>query len=142
VLRDGITSFRGTRRALVPLGGDETLVLERTQQPVEVAHLDALLAGELGQALKQVVAVGRPLAQEKEKRGLGEPFDAREDVPASAVVPSRPWPPHASGRLSLRAGGAGLGERPTTPAPRCEGRSEERPPHSAGPPPHTCKTHM
>src|SRR2546421_9903896 len=70
----------------VPGRGDELLLLERAQQAVEVAHLDAPLAGELRQALEQVVAVGRPLAEEQEQGRFGETLDPGEDVPAPAGV--------------------------------------------------------
>ena len=70
-------------------GGDEPLLLERAQQAVEVAHLDAFLARELGQALEELVAIGRPLAQEEEKRRLGEALDAGKDAPVATVVAPR-----------------------------------------------------
>ena len=84
---DRVPALRGAGRGLVPLGRDEALLLERAQQPVEVAHLDPLLAGQLGQALEQVVAVRRPLPEEKQERRLGEALDAGEDAPVAAVVP-------------------------------------------------------
>src|SRR4051794_20739025 len=71
--------------AVGPHRRDEALLLERAQQPVEVPHLDALLARQLGQALEEVVAVGRPLAEEQQQRRLGEALDARENAPPAAV---------------------------------------------------------
>ena len=46
-----------------------------------------LLAGQLRQPLEQVVAVGRPLAQQQEQGRLGETLDPCEDAPAAAVMP-------------------------------------------------------
>src|SRR5919202_1577825 len=48
-----------------PLGGHEALALERAQQPVEIAHVDPPLAGDLRESLDQLVSVQRPLAQEQ-----------------------------------------------------------------------------
>src|SRR6201997_5918234 len=84
--------------AVAPRRGDEAFLLEGPQQAVEVPHLDARLAGELGEPLEQVVAVRRPLAQEQEQSRLGEALDAREHVPTTAGVPpgSRAAPHRAS----------------------------------------------
>jgi hypothetical protein len=55
--RERVATLRGTGGGLVPLRRDEAFLLERAEEPVEIAHLDALLAGQLRQALEQVVAV-------------------------------------------------------------------------------------
>ena len=54
---------------------DQALLLEAPQHAVEVADVDALLADQLGQALEQVVAVRRALAQEQQERGDLEALD-------------------------------------------------------------------
>jgi hypothetical protein len=45
-----------------------------------------LFRSQLGQTLEQVVAVRRPLAQQEQQRGLGEPLDPGEDAPPAVVV--------------------------------------------------------
>ena len=90
-----VAALRGAGGGVVPFGRDEALLLERAQEPVEVAHLDARLARQLRQPLEQVVAVRRMLAQEQQQRRLGEPLDAGEDAPAAVVMPARePRPSH------------------------------------------------
>src|SRR5579862_1648668 len=76
--------------AVRPLGGDEALLLQSAQEAIEVAHLDTGLAGQLRQALEEVVAVRRPLAQEEQERRLREPLDTREHVPAAAEMAACP----------------------------------------------------
>ncbi len=63
---------------------DESLLLEPAQDAVEVADVDALVAHELGEALEQVVAVGRALAQEQEERGDLKALDP----PTSSMPPA------------------------------------------------------
>src|SRR5207244_3789715 len=53
VLGDRVAALGGAGGVLVPLGGDELFLLEAAQQPVEVPHLDPLLARQLGQAFEQ-----------------------------------------------------------------------------------------
>ena len=84
---DLVGALRRPGHGLVPLAGDEALLLERAQDAVEVADVDALVAGQLGQPLEQVVAVGRALAQEQEERGDLEALDAAA-APAPAVSAS------------------------------------------------------
>src|SRR4051812_32091193 len=83
--------------AVAPLGADELFLLECAKQAVEVAHLDAGLAGQLREALEKLVAVRRSLAQKQEQRRLGEPLDPWEDAPVGAVPPpgARPLPHRA-----------------------------------------------
>jgi hypothetical protein len=71
-----------------PLGGDDPLLLERTQDAVEVAdvHTD-VLPRHLRHALDELVAVHGPLAQEEQERRLDEALDARPDGPVA--VPQR-----------------------------------------------------
>src|SRR5439155_14361913 len=89
-----VAALRGTGGGVVPLRGDEPLLLEPAQEPVEVPHLDACLARQLRQALEQVVAVRRMLAQEEQQRRLGEPLDPSEDAPAAVVMPACARSPH------------------------------------------------
>src|SRR3954467_5894914 len=85
--------------AIAPFGGDEPLLFERAEQAVEIAHLDARLAGQLGEPLEELVPVCRALAQEKEQRRLCEAFDAGKDPPVSVVAAPGAWTvPHASPR--------------------------------------------
>src|SRR5262249_22658903 len=86
--RDGVAALRGTGGGVVPFRRDESFLLEPAQQPVEVSHLDAGLAGQLRQPLEQVVAVRRMLPQEEQQRGLREPLDPRENPPTTLVVPA------------------------------------------------------
>ena len=51
------------------------------QEAVEVADVDALLADERRQQLEQLVPVQRPLAQEQQRGGLGEPLEPRLHLP-------------------------------------------------------------
>src|SRR5689334_16355442 len=70
----------------VPLGVDDAVLLERAQEAVEIADVDALLADELRQLLDELVAVPRPLRQEQQDGRLDEALDARADGPAAAAV--------------------------------------------------------
>src|SRR5262249_56652219 len=73
-----------------PLGADETLGLERTQQAVEVADVDASLPRHFRQPLDQLVAVQRPLTQEQQERRLDEALHTRANVPVArpGLVPA------------------------------------------------------
>src|SRR2546423_5356579 len=91
---DRVTALRGAGGRVVPLRGDELLLLEPAQEPVEVPHLDACLAGQLRQPLEQVVAVCRTLPQKEQERRLGEPLDPGEDAPAAVVMAAGTRPSH------------------------------------------------
>src|SRR5215210_533906 len=77
---------------VVPLGADDALGLEETEEAVEVAHVDPL-ARHLGELLEQFVAVHGALAKEEEHRRLREALDARSHV----VLAGRDPPPDAHG---------------------------------------------
>src|SRR3954447_18842653 len=94
VLGEGVGAL-----AVAPLRGDELFLLERAKQAVEVAHFDSGLAGQLREALEELVAVRRALAQKQEERRLGEPLDPREDAPVAAVpTPGTRSVPHRAHR--------------------------------------------
>src|SRR3954454_20572770 len=94
VLGEGVGAL-----AVAPFGGDEPLLFECAEQAVEVAHLDARLAGQLGEPLEELVPVCRALAQEKEQRRLCEPLDAAKAPPVPVVPAPGPWAvPHAGRR--------------------------------------------
>src|SRR3954451_16221088 len=94
VLGEGVGAL-----AVAPFGGDEPLLFECAEQAVEVAHLDARLAGQLGEPLEELVPVRRALAEQKEQRRLGEALDAREDPPVAAMpAPGARAVPHTSRR--------------------------------------------
>ena len=59
-----------------PLGGDDAFVLERAQDAVQIADVDAVLAQQRRKPLQQLVAVRRALGEEKQQRGLAEALDA------------------------------------------------------------------
>ena len=66
-----------------PFRADETLVLERSKQPVEIADVDSPLHPELRDALEQLVAVQRALPQEQQQRRLDEALDPGVNVPVA-----------------------------------------------------------
>ena len=69
------------RGARLPARGHEPVFLERAEDAVEVAHVDARLARQGRQRLEQLVAVRRPLAEEQEERRLAETLDSGADAP-------------------------------------------------------------
>ena len=83
-VRQLVRALGGAGDAVVPFAADEPLLLERAEGAVEVADVDALFAGQLGQPLEQVVAVRLAFAQEQEQRRDLEALDA----PTSSVPPS------------------------------------------------------
>jgi len=76
--------FRRAGNGLVPLAGNEPLLLEAAEDAVEVADVDALVAEHGGQPLEQVVAVGGALAEQKQQRGNLKTLDP----PTSSVPPA------------------------------------------------------
>src|SRR5690348_15265747 len=91
LVRELVGALGRPGRLRVPLGRDEPVLLERAQDPVEVAHVDAALAGQRRQRLEQLVAVRRSLAQEEEDGRLGEPLDPGANAPvAGADFPAAP----------------------------------------------------
>ncbi len=88
-VREPVAALRRAGRRRVPLGADEPSLLERAQQAVEVAHVDARSGRSAPAArVEQLVAVGVALAQSRRRR-LGEALDAGADAPAAAVRASR-----------------------------------------------------
>jgi hypothetical protein len=81
-------------QAGIPFGRDQPLPFEGPQQPVQVAEVDrALPAGQVGDALEQVVAVPRSVAEQQQDRWLDEPLDAGTDDPAPVRRPAGPGAP-------------------------------------------------
>src|SRR5262249_62045711 len=68
-----------------PSRRDEPVLLERAQDPVEVAHVDARLARQRRQRLEQLVAVRRALAEEEQQRGLAEARDSCAHGPVAGT---------------------------------------------------------
>src|SRR3954452_1981120 len=94
VLGEGVGAL-----AVGPFGGDEPLLFERAEQAVEIAHLDARLAGQLGEPLEELVPVCRALAQEEQQRSLCDPLDAGKAPPVPVVPAPGAWAvPHAGRR--------------------------------------------
>jgi hypothetical protein len=85
---EGVRPLRGPWKVSSPLGDDEPLVLERSERPVDVADVDTIVAGELGEPLEELVPMGRAVRDEHEKSGLAEALDARANLPASVREPS------------------------------------------------------
>jgi len=85
-IRELVCPLRWARQVGAPLGANDSLLLERAQDAVEVPDVDLPLdARDLGNSLEQLVAVHRAFPQEEEKRGLHEPLDARMHAPATAA---------------------------------------------------------
>ena len=81
----GCQRVRALRRAgevRAPLGGDDAVVLEQAQRPVQVSDVDTILAGELGQALDELVTVRRSCREQRQEGGLAEALDARAYLPS------------------------------------------------------------
>ena len=66
---------------------DETRpsLLEGAQDPVEVAHVDALARHQLRQLLQELVPVGGSVAQEQEDGRLAETLQPGPDLPAAGA---------------------------------------------------------
>src|SRR5215216_1599952 len=86
-----VGALRGAGQLVAPLGGDEALLLEGAQEAVEVSDVHTALGPQLREALEQLVAVQRPLAQEQQQRRLDEALDPRLNVPVA-----RPQEPAAT----------------------------------------------
>src|SRR4249920_2692268 len=86
LLRQGVRALRRTGQIGAPLGGDEPLVLEGAQCPVQVPDVDPILAGELGQRLEKLVTMCRPAREQEEKRRLAEALHARTNLPLALLV--------------------------------------------------------
>jgi len=78
-----VRALRRAREIAAPLGGDETLVFERPQGPVQVPDVDALLARQLGQSLDELVPMCGTRSEQREKGGLAEALDPCPDLPAA-----------------------------------------------------------
>src|SRR6266498_385047 len=78
-----VGSLRRARQVGAPLRADEPLLLQRPQEPVEVADVDAPLDAKLRDPLQQLVPVQRPLTQEQQQGGFDESLDARPNVPVT-----------------------------------------------------------
>jgi hypothetical protein len=83
--RQGVGALRGAWKIRLPLGRDEPLVLERPQRPVQVPDVDAILAGQLGEPLEQLVAVGRPRRERDEESSFAEALDPRANLPLTGL---------------------------------------------------------
>src|SRR5204863_882408 len=70
-----------------PLGADDTFGLERAEEAVEVADVDAPLPHDLREPLDQLVTVQRPLTQEQQERRLDEALHASANVPVARPGP-------------------------------------------------------
>ena len=81
-----IRALGGAGQGVVPLAPNEALLLERSQDAVEIADIDPLLADQLGQAVEQVVPVGRALAKEQQERRHLEALDSAAMPAVSAMV--------------------------------------------------------
>src|SRR5438067_883748 len=120
-----VDPLAGPGRVVAPLGGDEAVLLEGTQHAVEVAHVDPLLARQLGKLLEQVVAVRRALSQQEEERRLAEPLDARAHRPlagpdaAARTASAKPASPHRQPTCKTHM----FGDDSTRPALRASRRS-------------------
>ena len=94
--------FAGPGSSSLHSEAHETLVLERAQEAVEVADVDATLDPQLREPVEQLVAVQRTLAEKQEQRRLDEALDPRLDMPVA-----RPHEPAAAGACVVSAGHAG-----------------------------------
>ena len=86
VLGQRVRPLRRPRQLGAPLGGDDSVLLERTERSVEVPDVDAVVSGELRKQLEELVAVGRPVGEQEEERRLAETLDAGADLPGAALV--------------------------------------------------------
>src|SRR6266404_4642151 len=81
-----VPAFRGARLLGVPLGADETVLLQCAQNAVEAAELGLLSGDEHHGAIDELVAVRGLLGEEKQKRRLEEALDASPNVPATLRI--------------------------------------------------------
>src|SRR5438034_5703419 len=81
--RQLVSALGRAGKVCAPLGLDEPFLLERAQEAVEVADVDAPLHAQLRDPFEQLVAVQRPLPQEQEQRRLDEALDPCVHVPVA-----------------------------------------------------------
>src|SRR5215213_5804497 len=65
----------------VPLGRDQSVLLECAQYPVEASELRAFARNQLGCTVDELIAVRRLLREQEEQSRLEEPLHATADVP-------------------------------------------------------------
>jgi hypothetical protein len=82
LIRERVCPLRRPGQVASPFRHHEPVVLERSERPVDVAHVDAIVTRELGKPLQQLVPMGRAVRDEDEERGLAEALDARPNLPA------------------------------------------------------------
>ena len=86
VVGQRVRPLRRSRQLGAPLGGDDPVLLQRTERPVEISHIDAIVSGERRQQLEELVAVRGPIGEQEEERRLAETLDAGADLPGTALV--------------------------------------------------------
>jgi hypothetical protein len=92
LVSEGVRALRRPGEVGAPLGDDEPLLLERAKRAVDVPDVDALVAQQLREALEQLVAVRRPVREEKEQSELAEALDPGAHVPAALRAAADPCP--------------------------------------------------
>ena len=83
-----VRALGGAGKALVPLARDEPLLLERTQDAVEVANVDAFLSDHGRKPFEQVVAVSGAFAQEEQNRRDLKALDPTAPAPPMSSMPA------------------------------------------------------
>ena len=83
-----VDALLGPGGLLAPGRGDKTLLLEGTQQPVEVAEVDPTLVEQLLEPVGELVAVALALGQQEQHGRLGESLDPRPDLETARADPA------------------------------------------------------
>src|SRR4029077_19427400 len=98
-----VCALRRAGLARLPARGDEAVLLERPEDPVEVAHVDTRLAGQCRQRFEELVTVSGALAPQQQQGRLGGPLDpgahapvAGPDHPPAACAAAAPGPHRSS----------------------------------------------
>jgi hypothetical protein len=86
VLGQRVRPLRRPGQLGAPLGGDDPVLLQRTERPVEISDVDAVVSGERREQLEELVAVRGPIGEQEEERRLAETLDAGTHLPPAALV--------------------------------------------------------
>src|SRR5215471_12082551 len=88
VVGQRVRALRGSGQVGLPFRDDEPVLLEPTEDAVEISNVYTLLAQNRGETLEQLVSVSRTLCQKAQERRLAEALDPGTHGPGSILAAS------------------------------------------------------